>query len=183
MANATLVAEEGADLPGADRVAILRSLDYTADGTLLFGGLLPGAGSLVATVTPPRPAGTAARTAAVARIQAGAPAVAPLLAIGQPLDRPDRRLLAVLGRFVALGADRQLLVARFSLRDGTVGEGLFSLARNGQVQAIAVTGDAAAVPAGARFAGFGDTSGYTLNPPAVSLSSKRRQRVSRSTLP
>jgi hypothetical protein len=162
------VAEEGADLPGADRVAILRSVTYTADGTLLFGGLLPGAGSLVGTITPPRPVGTAARTAAVARIQAGPPAVAPLLAIGQPLDRPDRRLLAILSRFVALGADRQLLVARFSLSDGSVGEGLFTLARNGPVQALAVTGDAAAAPPGARFAGFGDTSVYTLNPPAVS---------------
>lgn len=170
LVNATLVAAEGADLPGANRVAILRSLAYTTDGTLLFNSLLPGAGSLVGLVTPPRSPGVAARakTAAAARIQAGPPGVMPLLAIGQPLDRPDRILLAVLGRFIALGTNRQLLVARFSQTGASIGEGLFTLAENGQVQALAVSGDPAPAPAGARFAGFGDTSAYTLSPPAVS---------------
>jgi hypothetical protein len=171
LANATLVTEEGADLPGAGRVAILRSLTYTSDGTLLFGGLVPGAGSIVATVTPPHSPSIAARahTAAAARIQAGAPMVAPLLAIGQPLDRPDRILQAVLGRFEALGSDRQLVVARFSQTGGIVGEGLFTVAHNGTVQAVAVTGDPAPGLAGVQFAAFSDSTAYTLNPPSVSM--------------
>src|SRR5205823_11054990 len=45
--NATLLAGEGTDLPGADRVALLQLLSYTGDGTLVFSGLLPGAGSIV----------------------------------------------------------------------------------------------------------------------------------------
>lgn len=171
-----LVAEEGADLAGAERLALLRDFSFAADGGLAVGGLMPGAGPLVVAVPGPasptrggRP--PAARPAnGVARTQATPPGpFTPLLAIGQPLDRPGRRLLAILGRLIALGSSQQLLVARFSQDGGTPGEGLFTVDRNGLVQVIAVTGDPVPGLAGAQFAGFSDTATYTVNPPSVSL--------------
>jgi hypothetical protein len=170
ISDATLLASEGTDLPGADRLALLQLLSYTGDGTLTFSGLLPGAGSVVGTVAGASSPSTAGpKIASAVRIQANQPpTVTPLVAIGQPLDRPDRTLLALTGPLVPLGSDRQLLVARFTQTGGAIGEGLFSVAKTGPVQAIAVTGDPAPGSGGASFGGFSDTATAVLNPPAVS---------------
>jgi hypothetical protein len=170
LAQGSLVADEGAEIPNAGRLAILRDLSYQGDGTLVLSGLLPGAGPVVAVLPGSGARSQSVRTGAAiasqpARIQATG--VAPLLTIGQAMDPPDRRLLAILGRPQALGADRQLLVARYSQSDGLNGEGLFTVDRNGLVGAVAATGEAALEFATSPFTSFADTSQMTLNPPAV----------------
>src|SRR5439155_8041729 len=90
-ADGRLLAEEGSLLPRGNRLAMLRELSYNADGTLVFAGLQPGAGPILAAVPSAAAAGEP-RTSA-----AGRPAIAPLLAIGKPLDQPDRLLQAFLG--------------------------------------------------------------------------------------
>lgn len=159
LADGSLVSEEGAELPGGNRLAILRDLSYRADGTLVFGGLLPGAGPLVATVTPQAATASAVRTQSVQGVT-----VAPLLAMGDDLGA-GRKLKAVLSPPIALGPDRQLLTARFSQEGGPGGEGLYAIGRDRQAQAVALTGGTA-LGSAAPFSGFADTNLATAALPA-----------------
>ena len=171
LADGSLVADEGAEVPNAGRIAMLRDLSFQADGSIVVNGLLPGAGPVIASV--PRTgarsqavgAGVAAIASATARIQAVS--VTPLLTIGQPMAPVDRLLLALIGPLQPMGTDRQLVVARYSQPDGLNGEGLFTVDKNRLVQAVAATGDAATAMATTPFSGFADTEQESVNPPAV----------------
>lgn len=131
----SLLAGEGAPLPGANRLALLRSLSFRADGRLVFAGLQPGAAPLIAAL-PAVVAGARPRTQAVQRA-----VVESLLTVGQPLDRPDRQLQTILSPPIPLGGDRQLVAARYTQAGGPGGQGLFIFDESKQVQAIALTTD------------------------------------------
>lgn len=159
-----LVAADGEELDRlseANRIVNLRDLTATADRQTLLQGLLTGGGPIVVPLSSPT------ATASGVRTQAAAPApTRPLLAIGQPLDRPDRTLREIEGRIVPLGVDRQLFAAKFSQAAGA-GEGLFTVDRNGQVRPVAVTGEAVSGLPGSRFADFA-ADGRNLNLLSVS---------------
>lgn len=164
--------QEGASLPNADRLAGLRNLYYNTNGTLVFEGVLPGAGPLVDRTGLSRVQSQAVSSRSPALAQAGRTIVDPLLLTGADL-RDGRKLEATLSPVVALPPDPQtfLFVAKFS-RGTASGEGLFTLRiQDGvrQVQPVATTDDPS-IPGwpGAVFRGFGDQSGYRLNPFSVS---------------
>jgi hypothetical protein len=137
MKGASLLAAEGDKVPDADRVAILRDLSYTENGTLIFSALLPGAGLVVASLNPGDSAGDVVSTQAVH----SAPAVSLLLS-GDDLGG-GRRFLAGPTRLAALGPDRHLLMARYSRGSGGAGEGLFSIGASGSPQTLAAQDDTA----------------------------------------
>lgn len=188
LAEGSLVAAEGSELPSLAQVVALRDFYYTGEGALILDtyarrGLVFG--QLVATVAPGASTASAARALAAA-----APNPVPLLVKGDDLGS-GRKLKQVLGRLVALGNDRYVFVAQFSQGPGA-GEGLFTIDRAKQVQAVAVNGDPALGPGlmGTRFLGFGETpkggSQYVAYTPAVSASESvvfkaRLERVGTAT--
>lgn len=164
LAAARLVAAEGHPIADTPRLAMIRELAYRPDGTLLFSGLLPGAGPLIA------PARAPASTASRVRAQAtpAATAIKPLVVTGDRLV--DGQLESALPPLLSLGSDRALFAARTS---HTLGpdrlpnrEGLFTVRPDRQVERVA--GSRLDVPnlPGFLFNGFADTRLFTLNPPS-----------------
>jgi hypothetical protein len=145
-AEVKLVAEEGAELPGTARVALLRDLAYLDDETLVVGGQLPGSGPLLARVAAGRITIRSGRKGTISSV----------LAVGQPLDPPSRRLIAAIGPPVTLDMERQLLLARYSQDGGAPQEGLFTVRWDGRVEAVGTTEDAVT---GWSVAGFGEFTG------------------------
>jgi hypothetical protein len=178
LANGELVEAEGRPITDAGRVAFLRDLSYTGDGTLVFGLLLPGAGPLIATITPPATTAGAARTQAVrqARLRVLLPPRGSLPGPGELVD--------ALPPLLALGPHRLLFFAGLSRADLNE-EGLFAIdpsqpADPIPAEAVAVTRLTA--PSGGVYDGFSDTAEYLLNPPSVFSDGQGENVVFRSRL-
>jgi hypothetical protein len=165
---------EGTLLPNANQLAGFRGLRYTANRSLVYDSVLPGAGPLAdrpgRSLT--RSQMAPGRTAAVD--QAGT-INDPLLPTGASLG-DGRTLEAQLSAVVALpsATDTFIFVAKFS-KDGGTGEGIFTLRlQNGQrdVQPVALTGaevtDWPGPPVHPAILGLGDQPGYKLKPLSVS---------------
>jgi hypothetical protein len=162
--GSVLLAEQGSPLPGPIKFAILRDLSLQDDGTLVVGGLQPGAGPVVAAVSP---AVSATGTVGTRALQAN-----PLL-LAQSSDlQQGRTVNKFLGPPVTL-PDRQLIPIAFD-DAGPGGEGLFTLGIGTNPQVVAVSGEPA-LDSATLFERFAD--------PPVSIASTPSTCASVSTLP